>query len=275
VARVSIAPDAAEISHDAVSRSLDVTARIDGRSAAAVSRDVTTRLRRMDFPYEYRAEVVGDAVSRAQNRQWILLSGFVVVVLGYLLLQAATGSWRGAAVLLVAVPFAAVGGLLAAQLTGGVLSGGVLAALFSAMALALRQVLVLVRRAQVLRDENSAPAEAMRRSVRENAVPVVTVALAAAALFIPAALIGGAGMELLRPFAITMLAALVTVVTVVLFVVPGLYPVLAGLQLSESSVDETDDSRARHAARPGSSRPGAVLPAPRSESLPKEKEEER
>ena len=61
VARVSIAPDPAVIAHDSVSRSLDVTAQIDGRSAAAVSQDVTTRLRRMDFPYEYRAEVVGDA----------------------------------------------------------------------------------------------------------------------------------------------------------------------------------------------------------------------
>lgn len=280
VARVSIASDPAEIRHSSVSRSLDVTAQIDGRSAAAVSQDVTTRLRRMDFPYEYRAEVVGDAVSRAQNRQWILLAGFVAVVLGYLLLQAATGSWRGAAVLLVAAPFAAVGGLLAAQLTGGVLSGGVLAALFSAMALALRQILALVRRAQVLREENSAPAEAMRRSVRENAAPVLTVALAAAALFIPATFIGGAGLELLQPFAITMLAALITVVAVVLFVVPGLYPVLAGLQPSESPVDEADDHQARHAARPDSmrpdsSRPGPVLPAPRSESLLTEKEEER
>src|SRR4051812_40587681 len=193
VAQVSIGPDPAEITHDSVSRSLEVTAQIRGRSAAAVSQDVTTHLRRMDFPYEYRAEVVGDAVSRAQNREWILLAGIVAVVLGYLLLQAATGSWRGAAVLLVAVPFAAADGLLAAQLTGGVLTGGVLAALFAAMALAMRQVLTLVRRAQVLRDENHAPAEAMRRSVRENAVPVLTVALATAALLLPAALIGGAG----------------------------------------------------------------------------------
>jgi multidrug efflux pump subunit AcrB len=279
VARVSVAPDPAEITHDSVSRSLDVTAQIKGRSAAAVSQDVTTQLRRMDFPYEFRAEVVGDAVARAQNRQWILLSGMVVVVLGYLLLQSATASWRGAAVLLVAVPFATVGGLLAAQLTGGVLSGGVLAALFSAMALTLRQVLVLVRRAQVLRDEDTAPADAMRRSVRENAVPVLTVALAAAALVFPAAIIGGAGLELLRPFAITLLAALITVVAVVLVVVPGLYPVLAGLQPSEVPVDEADGHQGRHArsaATPAdSSRPASAIPVARSEIHPTQKEEQR
>ena len=101
VAQVRLAPSPPVINHDAVSRSLDVTAQIRGRSAADVSQDVTTQLRRMDFPYEYRAEVVGDAVSRAADRQWIWISGHVAVALGYLLLQAPTGSWRGALLLLV------------------------------------------------------------------------------------------------------------------------------------------------------------------------------
>src|SRR5947209_12318347 len=92
VAQVRVAPDPAVITHDAVSRSLDVTAAIRGRSAAAVSEDVTTQLRQMNFPFEYRAEVVGDAVARASNRQWILISALVVAVLAYLLLQSATGS---------------------------------------------------------------------------------------------------------------------------------------------------------------------------------------
>jgi multidrug efflux pump subunit AcrB len=258
VARVSVAPDPAEITHDSVSRSLDVTAQIHGRSAAAVSQDVTTHLRRMDFPYEFRAEVAGDAVARAENRQWILLSGIVVLVLGYLLLQAATGSWRGAAVLLVAVPLAAVGGLLAAQLTGGVLTGGVLAAVFSLMALALRQALVLVRRAQQLRDDDVAADEAMRRAVRQAAVPVCGVALATAAFFLPAALLpDGPGLELLRPFSITLLVGLISTVAVVLVVVPGLYPRLAGLHPSPVPPESGHDDPAVP--------PMTTVPAPRSD----------
>jgi len=258
VAQVRLAPDPAVITHDAVSRSLDVTAEIRGRSAAEVAQDVTAQLRRMDFPYEYRAEVVGDAVTRADNLLWIWVGGIGAVVLIYLLLQAATGSWRGAAVLLVAVPFAAVGGLLAAQFTGGVLTGGVLAALFAAVALAFRQALIVVRRAQVLRGRDDAPVEAMRRSVRENALPVLAVAVGTAALFLPAAVIGGAGLELLQPFAITLLVGLITVLAVVLFVVPSLYPAIAGLPPSQ--------------VPPDAAPPDAVRPAPQ---LQNDKGEER
>jgi Cu/Ag efflux pump CusA len=244
VAQVRLAASPPVITHDAVSRSLDVTADVRDRSAGDVTEDVTAHLRRMDFPYEYRAEVVGDAQSRARTRQWIVGATLVGGLLGYLLLQSATGTWRGAAVLLVTAPLAAVGGLLAAQLTGGVLTGGVLAALVAAAALALRQALGLIRRAQALRGENSEAAEAMRRAVREQAPAVLGAALAAAALVLPASVMGGgAGLELLQPFALALLGGLVTSLVVVLLVVPGLYPALAGLDPLPGPPDEVDAER--------------------------------
>jgi Cu/Ag efflux pump CusA len=259
VAQVRLAPSPDVITHDAVSRSLDVTATIRDRSAADVSRDVTARLQGMDFPYEYRAEVVGDAVTRADTRQWIWITAAVAAVLGYLLLQAATGSWRGAVVLLVAAPLAAVGGLLAALLAGGVLTGGVLAALFALAALALRQALALIRRAQRLRDRDVAPADAMRQALRESAPPVLAVALATAALVLPAAVVSGAGLELLQPFAVTLLVGLITVLLVVLVVVPGLYPAIAGLHPSAAPPDAEDGGvRVSTAAPPPAPAPGRL-----------------
>jgi Cu/Ag efflux pump CusA len=246
VATVRLAPSPAVITHDAVSRSLDITAEVRDRSAADVAADVTTQLRRMDFPYEYRAEVVGDSVSRADDHRWILIVAFAAVALAYLLLQSATGSWRGAAVLLVVVPFAAAGAVLAAQLGGGVLTAGVLTAIFAVVALALRQALVVVRRAQALRDEDVEAADAMRQSVRENALPVVAVAVGTALFFLPAAAIGGAGLEILRPFAVALLLGLVTTLAVVLVVVPSLYPALAGMPPSPPPPDA--DVTGRHAS---------------------------
>jgi Cu/Ag efflux pump CusA len=213
VAQVRLAAAPPVVTHDAVSRSLDVTAAIRGRSAADVAEDVTAQLRRMDFPYEYRAEVVGDATDRAADRRWVLLAAVVAGLLGYLLLQAATSSWRGAAVLFVTVPFAA---------------GGVLAALFAVVGLALRQALVLVRRARALRHAHGVAPEAMRQALHEQAPAAVAAVVAAGAVFLPAAVMGGgAGLELLHPFAVTLLGGLVTTVGVVLFAVPTLYAALA------------------------------------------------
>jgi Cu/Ag efflux pump CusA len=252
VAQVRLAASPAAITHDAVSRSLDVTADVRGRSVADVTEDVNEHLRRLDFPYEYRAEVVGDASSRALTRQWIVGAAVVAGLVGYLLVQAATGSWRGAAVLLLSAPFAAVGGLLAAQLTGGVLTGGVLAALVAAAALALRQALGLIRRAQALRDDDSAAGEAVPRALREQAPAVLATALAAAALVLPASVMGsGAGLELLEPFAVSLLGGLVTSLVVVLVVVPGLYPALAGLDPLPTPPDEVGPGPVhRSASRP-------------------------
>jgi Cu/Ag efflux pump CusA len=267
VADVTLAPSPAAITRHDVSRSLDITAQVRGRSAAAVAADVTTHLRRMDLPYEYHAEVVGDAQDRATNRMWVWVSVAAVVALAYLLLQAAIGSWRGAVVLLLAVPFGLAGGLLGALLTGGVLTAGVLAALFAVFALTLRQVLALVRRAQSLRDIAVPRADAMRRAVREAAPPVLTVALASAAFFLPAAFIGGAGLEVLQPFAITLLLALISSAAVVLVVVPNLYPRLAGLH--PSAVPPDAEYAGPHAP------PGAPYPAPRPEQVTQEQEKER
>jgi multidrug efflux pump subunit AcrB len=238
VAKVRVAAEPSAITHDAVARSLDITAAISGRSAADVAAAVTAQLRKMDFPYEYRAEVVGDAVSRADTRRWILITILAVAVVAYLLLQSALASWRGAALLMLVVPFAAVGALIGAQLTGGVLTGGVLVAVFTVVALALRQALVLVRRAQGLCEEGVDPADAMRQAVRDQAPGVTGVALATAVLFLPAAVMGGgAGLELLHPFAVSLLAGLISATVVVLLVVPGVYPALAGLQRAPGELD--------------------------------------
>jgi multidrug efflux pump subunit AcrB len=212
---------------------------------------VTAQLRTMDFPYEYRAEVVGDAVSRADTQNWILTTVLGVAVLAYLLLQSALATWRGAALLMIIAPFGAVGALIGAQLTGGVLTGGVLAAVFTVVALALRQALVLLRRAQESYGEGVTVAAAMRDAIRHQAPVVTGVALATAALFLPAAVMGGgAGLELLHPFAVSLLAGLISETVVVLLVVPGLYPAVAGLRRTPGELD------------------GAAVPEPRSDEEP-------
>jgi hypothetical protein len=222
-----------------------------------VAQDATERLRQMTFPNEYRAEVVGDAVERAEARWEVQLAGIAAALLIFLLLQAATNSWRGAAVLFVAAPLAAAGPLLAAALVGGARNAGVLAAILAVVALAVRQSLVVVRRAQVLLglSDETTPVDALRAAARDQAPPVVVPVLATAAVFMPAALMGGAGLELLQPFSIALLGGLVTSTVVVLFLVPALLATVGGLRPAPAVGPDTPDgepgpgsaSQGRHA----------------------------
>jgi Cu/Ag efflux pump CusA len=229
VAKVRIAPDPVAIDHNSVSRSLDVTATVNGRSAADVAQDVTSRLRGMSFPYEYHAEVLGDAAQQQASHYRVAAIAAVVVLLSFLILQAATGSWGLAAALLVTLPVAVVGGVLVAPLVGGVASIGVLAALFALLALAIRQALVFVRRAREIGEEpETTPDQAVRQAQRELAPSVIGVALIVAAIMVAPAVMGRtAGLEAFHPFAVSMLVGLVTATVVSLIAVPTFYLAIA------------------------------------------------
>jgi Cu/Ag efflux pump CusA len=244
VAMLDVAPTPTVVSHDGVRRSLDVTAEVRGRDAAEVAEDATARLRQMTFQDEYLAEVLGDAVERADARRNVLLAGIAATVMAFLLLQAATNSWRGAAALFVSAPLAAGGALLAGYLVGGSWSIPVLAAVVAVVALAVRQSLVLVRRAQVLLGTRgqAEPVDALRSAAREQAPVVLVSVLVTAALFVPAALMGGgAGLEILQPFAVALLCGLVTSTLVVIFLVPGLFAATGALRPTPVVGPDTPD----------------------------------
>jgi Cu/Ag efflux pump CusA len=77
--------------------------------------------------------------------------------------------------------------------------------------------------------------------LHEHAPPVLAAALGVAALVLPASVMGrGAGLELLQPFALALLGGLATSLIVVLLIVPGLYPALAGLEPRPVPPDEVD-----------------------------------
>jgi Cu/Ag efflux pump CusA len=229
VAKVRIAPDPAAIDHNSVSRSLDVTAVVNGRSPADVGQEVTSRLRGISFPYEYHAEVLGDAAQRQSDHLRVAAIAAVVALLSFLIFQAATGSWGLAAALLVTLPVAVTGGVLVAPLVGGVRSIGVLVALFALLALVIRQALVFVHRARQLGDDpGSSPGDAVRRASRELAPSVLGVALVMAAILIAPAVMGTtAGLEAFHPFAVSMLVGLITATAVSLIAVPAFYLAIA------------------------------------------------
>jgi multidrug efflux pump subunit AcrB len=226
VAQVRVAPTPAVIQRDASSRYLDVTATINGRSPAEVTDEVRDGLRGVQFPFEHRAEIVGDTAQNQDTLIRILGVAIVALVLAYLLLQAALRSWGLALIVAASVPVALAGGLIAAAIGGGIVSLGTLIGLLALAAISLKQSLSLGERVQELKaaEPTNEPARVLREATRDALAPVVTTALAGAGLVLPMVIAGpSAGLELLHPMAVAVLGGLVTLTLVNLFVVPGLY----------------------------------------------------
>ncbi|HLY82310.1 MAG TPA: efflux RND transporter permease subunit, partial [Acidimicrobiales bacterium] len=124
VAQVQIGPSLSVIKHNDVSRSLDVTVRVQGRSAGAVAADVQRRMKGVTFPLQYSAKVLGGhSPSGAAGRRVAGAAAFAALIM-FLLLQAAFDSWTLAALAFALVPLSLAGGALAAWADGGVISLG-------------------------------------------------------------------------------------------------------------------------------------------------------
>ena len=245
---------------------IDVTADVRGRTVDAASAEAAQKLAAIPFPLEHHAELLGDA---AKARTDILRTAAVAasaLLVTFLLLQLATGSWALAAAVTLGLPVALSGCLLAAAATGE-LSLGALAGMLAVLTVAVRLSLRYVRSAQRLRDRGVPFGPALvRRAARENVYPAVTTALLVAAVLAPAAVMGAtAGLEFLHPLAISVLGGLVTTLYLALFVLPPVY-----LSLADRQLDQTEEGRRNADAvdRPGiGDQPGRPLDRDR-ESAP-------
>jgi Cu/Ag efflux pump CusA len=231
VAAVRVKQAPSVIRRDAVSRRIDVVADVSGRSESAVRKDVEARLAATTFPLQYHAEVLTDSTSGEVGATGIVAAAIAVLVAMFLLLQAALRSWRVAALTLLTLPAALVGGVLAALVDGTPFSLGALLGLLGTFAIAVRGAIMLVSAIQRLEDDgNVEPAgELVQRGAREQFGPIVAAAAATAVFLLPFVVLGSrVGLEIVHPLATVMLGGLVTATLMSLFVLPALYARFAG-----------------------------------------------
>jgi CzcA family heavy metal efflux pump len=226
VAQVRIAPSQNSFHREGESRYIDVSANVQGRDLASVSRDVNSRLQGFQFPLEYHAELLGEYAEQ-QAAQGRLLGFAIAALIGiFLLLQAAFNSWRLAAAYFLTLPAALVGGLVAAFLDSGILSLGALVGFFTVLGIAARNGILLINHYQHLElheGEVFGPEMALRGAL-ERLGPILMTTLATGLALAPLAIFGNLpGHEIVYPMTVVILGGLVTSTLLNLFAVPALY----------------------------------------------------
>jgi Cu/Ag efflux pump CusA len=226
VASVRVRPTPSVIEREASSRRIDISADVRGRGLAAVSDDVRRRIRQASFPLEYHAQVIPDATGDGADVTRLVGVGVAAAIGIFLLLQAAFGSWRLAALAFLTLPLALVGGEVAGIIDGRTFSLGALAGLLTVFGIAARNGILLIRHYQQLqqRERASLHAELVVRGARERLAPVVLTVSATAAAVLPFVLLGDRpGYEVVRSMAIVVLGGLVSTTLLTLFALPALY----------------------------------------------------
>jgi CzcA family heavy metal efflux pump len=217
-------PDVVE--REGAFRRIDISASVAGRSRGAVAADVKEALANMNFPLEFRAELLGTYTEKKAAENRLLWLGALAVLGMVLLLQAAFGSWRLGVLFALALPVALVGGVVAALAGGGTVTIGSALGLLTVLGIAARNGIVLIRRYQQLERREGAAfgLDLVLRGARERLAPTLMTAAATGLVFLPAVVLGDrAGSEVLHPMGIVILGGLVTATLVNVFVTPGLY----------------------------------------------------
>ena len=132
------------ILHEGARRVQTVTCNVEGRDLASFVNEARSRISRLSFPPGFYFEFAGTAAAEAQSRCDLLVHSLLAGLGIMLLLSVVMGSHRNLLLVLANLPFALVGGVLAASLSGGELSLGSFVGFVTLFGITLRNSIMMI-----------------------------------------------------------------------------------------------------------------------------------
>ena len=178
---------------------------------------------RVKLPDGYYLEWGGQFqnMERAMGHLKIIVPVTIVAI--FFLLFLLFGSLRYAALIILVLPFASIGGVIALFVSGEYLSVPASVGFIALWGIAVLNGVVLVSCIRRLRDDGMAQTEAVIQGCRQRFRPVLMTATVAMLGLIPMLFASGPGSEVQRPLAIVVIGGLITSTLLTLVVLPTLY----------------------------------------------------
>ena len=220
------------ILHDGARRRQTITCSSGNRDVASFVADAKKQIHdKVAFTGSVYPLFSGAAEAQQAAQQQLLLNSAVAGAGILLLLIVVFGNWRNLLLLLVNIPFALVGGVLAIYIMGlidkeaGALSIGSLVGFVTLFGITTRNSIMMISHFEhLVREEGMTwGPEAALRGASERLIPVLMTAIVTAIGLLPLAIgAGEAGREIEGPMAIVILGGLVTSTILNLLVLPTL-----------------------------------------------------
>jgi Cu/Ag efflux pump CusA len=213
------------ILHQGARRVQTITCNVRGRDVNSFVAEAKQRLSRTTLPPGTYVEFSGTAAAQAQSRRDLLLNSLLAALGMILLLTIVVGNSRNLLLMLANLPFALVGGVFAAGITGVNLSLGSLVGFVTLFGITLRNSIMLISHYEhLVRTEGLAwGPETMLRGASERLAPILMTALVTGLGLLPLAIgSGDPGREIEGPMAIVILGGLATSTLLNLLVLPSL-----------------------------------------------------
>lgn len=219
------------ISRENVSRKIVVSANVSGRDVGSVVADIRAAVdAEVALPEGYRMEYGGQHESAERASRILSIATIIALVIIFLLLYGEFRVLPLAAIVMVSLPLALIGGVAAIQFTSRVVSIPSIIGFITLFGVATRNGILLISRYNrlLLRAEEGRTGAQLReiiiRGSADRLNPILMTALTSALALIPLILGGDkAGNEIQSPMAVVVLGGLVSSTILNIYVLPIIY----------------------------------------------------
>jgi len=243
VAQVVEVTTPVQVTHVDGQRTATVTATVVNNNIGAASSDTQAALEKLQLPAGATWTLAGATAMTNEVFRTLGIAMLIAVLIVYIIMVATFRSLLNPLILLVSIPFAAVGAVVLLLLTGTSLGMPSLIGVLMLIGIVVTNAIVLLDLVEQFRrrgmDARTAVVEGGRRRLR----PILMTAIATILALLPMSLGLGEGAFLSTPLAVVVIGGLFTSTVLTLILVPVIYVALDGLRRRRREEDWTMETQ--------------------------------
>ena len=250
VAELKVVEAPAQVSRENGMRRVVAEANIRGRDLGGFVSELQTKLAPLvrELPPGYYVEYGGQFENQQRAMRQLSVVVPVALLLIMVLLYMALGSVGNAVLVLLNLPFALVGGVIAVIAFGMPVSVSAAVAFIVLLGIAVQNGVVLVAFFRQLRERGASVADAVTEGCNLRFRPLFMTALVSFIGHLPMLYATGSGADIQKPLAVVVMGGLITSTLLTLIVLPTLYALFASrferVEANSGLEAELDDSGA-------------------------------
>jgi cation efflux system protein involved in nickel and cobalt tolerance len=234
------------INRENVSRLIVVAANAKGRDLRSVVNEIRDKVKaKVQIPSGYYIQYAGQFEAEQRATQNILISSAIAFVVITIIMYLSVKSIPSTAMIMINLPLALVGGVIAVALTGGIISIASLVGFITLFGVATRNGLLLVDNYNVKFAAGMPLKEVLIKGSMERLNAILMTAFTSALGLAPLVVDGGAGKEILQPLSVVVLGGLFTSTALTLVVLPALYAKFGKFLLTPKRTPVIEDKKAK------------------------------
>jgi cation efflux system protein involved in nickel and cobalt tolerance len=224
------------INRENVSRLIVVSANAQGRAIRSVVNEIQDKVKaQVKFPSGYYIQYAGQFEAEERATQNIFIFSLVAGVAITIIMYFSVKSIPSTAMIIINLPLALLGGVVAVIFAGGIISIASLVGFVTLFGVATRNGLLLVDNYNTKFAEGMPLSEILVKGSMERLNAILMTAFTSALGLAPLVFAGGPGKEILQPLSIVVFGGLFTSTALTLLILPALYARFGRLLLPKNA----------------------------------------